>query len=158
MPKHNGMGELNALQARHVRPPSRTPPPAPLRLPAAEEPPSAPQSLVTGPLAHHSILQGWLGAPGLESASVGVGAKLSHGLALEAGATQPALVDGLVRQAADGEALAGTRRLLSGGQRGWPRARRRGGRTIRARSSLSTPRPSTAASSRSSTRVKRAGS
>ena len=70
MPKHNGLGELNALQARHVRPPPRTPPPPPL--PAAEEPLSAPQSLVTGPLAHHSILQGWLGAPGLESASVGV--------------------------------------------------------------------------------------
>ena len=69
MPKHNGQGELNALQARHVRPPPRTPPPAPL--PAAEEPPSAPQSLVTGPLAHHSILQGWPGGSSLESESVG---------------------------------------------------------------------------------------
>ena len=65
-----------------------------------------------------------------------------HGLALEAGATQPALVDGLVRQAADGEALAGTRRLFRGGQRAWPRARRRGGRGLRATSPLSTPRPS----------------
>ena len=69
MPKHNGQGELNALQARHVRPPPRTPPPPPL--PAAEEPPSACQSLVTGPLAHQSIHQGWLGAPSLESESVG---------------------------------------------------------------------------------------
>ena len=43
-----------------------------------------------------------------------------------AGATQPALVDGLVSQAAIGEALGGTRWLLRGGQRG--RVRRTGGR------------------------------
>ena len=36
-------------------------------------------------------------------------------LALEAGGTQPALVDGMVRQAAADEALAGTWRLFRGG-------------------------------------------
>ena len=48
----------------------------------------------------------------------------------------------MVRQAAAGEALVGTRRLFRGGQRGWARARRGGGRDGRAMSSLSTPRPS----------------
>ena len=36
----------------------------------------------------------------------------------------------MVRQAAAGEALVGTLRLFRGGQRAWPRARRRGGRGL----------------------------
>ena len=53
MPKHNGLGELNALLARHVRPPPRTPG-APAPLAAAEEPSGAPHSPTTGRLAPRS--------------------------------------------------------------------------------------------------------
>ena len=52
MPKHNGLSELNALLARHVRLSPRTPPPAPLA--AAEEPSGDPQRLTTGRLEHQS--------------------------------------------------------------------------------------------------------
>ena len=47
-----------------------------------------------------------------------------------------------MRQGTCDEALVVIRRLLSGGKRGWPRARRRGGRGLRAMSSLSAPKPS----------------
>ena len=56
MLKHGGLGELNALLARGVRPPPRTPHTPPLA--AAQEPPGAPESLANGRLAHQAVHQG----------------------------------------------------------------------------------------------------
>ena len=89
---------------------------------------------------------------GARGSRFGVGAKPQppQRLAVEVGASRPALEDGMVRQAAAGEALVGTLRLFRGGQRAWPRARRRGGRTARTMSSLSALCPRPRSSSRSS--------
>ena len=62
MLKHGGLGELNALLARGVRPLPRHASPAPLA--AAQEPPGAPGSLATARLAHQAGHQGWLAGPG----------------------------------------------------------------------------------------------
>ena len=69
MLKHGGLGELNALLARGVRPLPRHASPAPLA--AAQEPPAALESLATGRLAHQAVHQGWLGGPGHRKGSVG---------------------------------------------------------------------------------------
>ena len=53
--------ELYVLLARGVRPPPRTPHTPPLA--AAQEPPGAPESLATGPLAHHPAHAGLVGWP-----------------------------------------------------------------------------------------------
>jgi len=69
MLKHGGLGELNALLARDVRPLPRHASPAPVA--AAQEPPAALESLATGRLAHQAVHQGWLGGPGYRKGSVG---------------------------------------------------------------------------------------
>ena len=69
MLKHGGLGELNDLLTRGVRPPPGTPTPAPWA--TAQEPPGAPESLATGRLAHQAVHQGWLGGSGHKKGSVG---------------------------------------------------------------------------------------
>ena len=93
MLKHGGLGELNALLARGVRPLPRHASPAPLA--AAQEPPGAPESLATGRLAHQAVHQGWLGGPGHRKGSVG-GTVGGRGFAPTPNPGPPRLGGGLV--------------------------------------------------------------